>query len=94
MTVPPSNSITTAGLTTTVTTTQGAGETVPKWIDRHDRAVASGTPSGNTLTTTYESSSGQQVVQTTRKDGESDSEFLLRHRSQYLLQMISYPPIS
>ena len=94
MTAPPSNPITTTGLSTTVTTTQGTNETVPKWIDRHDSAVASGTPNGNTLSTNYLSGSGPQTVSTTRKAGESDNEFLLRHRSEYLLAMIAYPPVS
>lgn len=85
--------ITTTGLTTTVTTTQGAGETVPKWIDRHDTAVAAGTPSGNVLSTTYTSSSGSRTIQSTREEGESDDLFLARHRTEYLMEMIKDPPI-
>ncbi|NUP95940.1 MAG: hypothetical protein HUU28_07230 [Planctomycetaceae bacterium] len=91
--MPPSHPITTTGLASTVTTTQGVGETVPKWIDRHNTAVAAGTPTGNTLTTTYTSANGTETVTTTRKDGESDAEFLTRHRADYLMRMVDAPPI-
>lgn len=91
--MPPANPITTAGLTSTVSTTQAPGETVSSWVDRHGKAVSSSTPSGNTLTTTYTSASGGETVTTTRKAGETDSELLTRHRAEYLLKMLESAPI-
>ncbi len=93
MTVPPAHPITTVGLSTAVTTTQGVGESVPEWVTRHDEAVAASTPSGNTLTTTYTSANGAESITTQRNEGESDAEFLGRHRVAYLRRMFNSPPI-
>ena len=93
MSVPPAHPITTTGLASTVTTSLGVNETVPKWIDRHDNAVAAGTPTGNQLTTNYTSGSGALSVQSTRREGESDEQFVTRHRADYLKEMNNNPPI-
>jgi YD repeat-containing protein len=76
-----------------VSTTDGTGESIPDWIARHNQLVSDSTPSGNTLTTTWTSASGPQIITTTRNPGESPKEFRLRHHTDYLVLMIEEPPI-
>ena len=88
------HAITTTGTTTDpITTRHNSGESASTWVSQHSDAVASATPSGNKLTTTWTASSGDQKVETTRHNGESDLDFLNRHIQEYLVVMVESPPI-
>jgi hypothetical protein len=87
------NSITTMGMTSgTITTTHKSGESVSQWIGRHNSAVQLGTP-GDTLTTKWPCSAGDDSVSTSRLPGENDSDFKSRHESSYLLAMLDCIPV-
>jgi hypothetical protein len=89
-----SNPITTTGVAGgPITTTYQSGQTTREWVDTHNAAVGSSTPSGNKLTTTWTSSAGAQEVITNRLQDESDAAFLARHQIDYLTGMTSAPPV-
>ena len=88
------HSITTTGTTNDpVRTTHESGESVQGWVKRHDKKVATSTPSGNTLTTTWPCANGQEITTTDRDPGESDTAFIQRHIAAYLAAMIECPPV-
>jgi hypothetical protein len=70
-----------------------APETNAEWRSRHDGAVRNATPDGDTLTTTWVSSSGPQSLETIREPGETDAEFLERHVKDYEERMREEPPL-
>ncbi|HTF89491.1 MAG TPA: hypothetical protein VK843_13850 [Planctomycetota bacterium] len=85
--------ISTTGTSPAVTTTKTSGETSAEWVDRHDTAVQGTTPSGNTLTTTYTSTQGAELVETIRLPNETDGKFLARHQNDYMESMANHPPV-
>jgi hypothetical protein len=87
------NLIKTTGMTSgTITTTHISGESVSQWIGRHNSAVQQGTP-GNTLTTNWPCSTGNDSASTNRLPGENDSDFKFRHQTIYLLAMLDCTPV-
>ncbi len=87
--------IKTTGTTTDpISTDHEPPESVRQWVERHDDAVLSATPSGNKLTTTWASSAGDQSKSTTRNPGESDEDFRARHVSAYVQEMVAQPPVT
>jgi hypothetical protein len=87
------NSIWTTGMTGgPISTTHKSGESVLQWVGRHNTSVENGTP-GNTLTTKWPCSSGEETVTTNRNPGESDADFITRHENVYLLEMNGCPPV-
>jgi hypothetical protein len=76
-----------------ITTTHKSGESVQVWVGRHNTAVEAGTPSGNTLETSWPCDTGTEKVTTTRQAGETDGDFTLRHVAAYMLQMVGCPPV-
>jgi hypothetical protein len=76
----------------TITTTHNSGESVSQWTSRHTSAVQQGTP-GNSLTTSWPCSTGDDSVTTTRLPGENDSDFKFRHETVYLLAMLDCIPV-
>lgn len=88
-----SSPISTTGTTSDpIDTTQMGGEAVDDWIARHSVDLATSTPSGDTLTTTWKSASGANSKATNRRPGEPDGVFLLRHITMYTLAMAEDPP--
>lgn len=85
--------ITTSGTTPQISTKSVPGELPSGWVSRHSTAVESSTPTGDTLTTRWESANGPQSAETNRHAGESDEDFLLRHIQDYVMAMIDEPPI-
>lgn len=88
-----SNPITTSGTAPEVSTKCLPGEGPSSWVTRHNAAVQSATPTGNTLSTSWTSVNGRQTVSTTRDPGETDEDFLLRHIHDYLVAMLEEPPV-
>lgn len=88
-----SNPIKTTGTTSDpVSTTHKPNEPTADWVDRHNKAVTASTPSGDTLTTQWNSSATPRTTTTRRNPAESDAEFVLRHQNDYLTAMIENPP--
>jgi hypothetical protein len=86
--------ITTTGTTPNPVSTQHInGESAHDWVVRHDDAVAASTTTGDKLTTTWKSASGNKTVSTTRDPDELPGTFLLRHIDAYLVVMENSPPI-
>jgi hypothetical protein len=87
------NSIKTTGMTQgTITTTHNSGESVSAWVDRHTHTVDQDSP-GDNLTTTWPCTDGNESVSTDRLAGESNKDFILRHETEYLLEMDECPPL-
>ena len=87
------NSIKTTGMASgTIQTSHKSGESVSKWVARHNETVEHGTP-GNTLTTIWPSATGTQTVTSNREELESNSDFTLRHEAAYMTQMEASPPV-
>ena len=76
-----------------LSTDQGHGESVGRWVGRHSDAVSASSPAGDTLTTTWRSPAGPQTKKTRRDPGESDGEFKMRHVLEYTTAMIENPPV-
>lgn len=89
-----SNPITTSTLSpSNISTDKKPSETVGQWMGRHSDAVCRSTPASDPLTTTWTSANGPQTKSTTRKTGESDRDFLLRHMNEFILAAADEPPI-
>ena len=85
--------VVTTGTVSTVSTTKRPNESTEAWVTRHNSAVDGATPGGNTLTTSYTSAGGAEVVVTNRINDETDASFLARHEADYVSYMGGAPPI-
>ena len=66
-------------------------------IDAHRNKVRNATLDGSGELETswvYNSEGDEKVVTTTQNSGESDTNFKLRHIGDFLLEMISCPPVA
>jgi hypothetical protein len=75
-----------------LSTDRNHGETVGKWVDRHNDTVSGSTPTGDTLTTTWTTGAGTKSWKTDRDPGESNGAFKMRHILEYTTAMIENPP--
>lgn len=89
-----SNPITTSSLSPSdISTNKKANETTGQWVSRHNDAVCRSTPASDPLVTTWTSANGAQSKSTTRKQGESDRDFVIRHMNEFLIAAADEPPI-
>jgi len=88
----PTPILTSTTTTGDVSTFKADGESTRDWVAGHTTALLDRRPSGNRLTTTWNSSSGMQSKSTDRLPGESDEIFMLRHVNDYTTMMAEYPP--
>jgi hypothetical protein len=88
------NDITTSGLVSgPLSTSHQSGQSVQEWVAAHCDALEGKTPSGDKLVTTWTSAAGPEEVVTEREPGESDEEFMRRHKHEFLLAMIEAQPV-
>jgi hypothetical protein len=76
-----------------VETEHEPGQSVRDWVAEHGRALDRVTPDGDTLETTWVCIHGEKKTTTTRQDGESDANFMSRHKLEFLLDMLDCEPI-
>ena len=85
-----------------VETEHQSGQNTRQWVGDHSGSVAASTPSGNSLTTSWdcveEGGDGNDAsdgkTTTLRQDGEADAEFLARHIYEYVLDMLVCLPVA
>lgn len=82
----------------TSTTTNGdvatykGTDTTRDWVTNHNNTLTASRPSGDRLTTTWNSADGMKSRVTDRYPAESDESFMARHQIEYMADMLQYPP--
>ncbi len=78
-----------------IETEHQSGQSVHEWVSDHTDAVggAAVEDKNDELRTTWTSASGQEETITTRMEDESDKALKARHINEYIVDMVTAPPL-
>lgn len=85
--------IETTGLSTgSAATRHLSGQSIRGWVRTHGSRLDAGLPDGDELTTSWVARKGPLRTRTTRERGETDLEFVARHKIDFALDMLRDAP--